>query len=64
MTKEEIKWWLDRGVEPVEWIHQLTEQIDHIMKTDCRAMMIIDKKGDIDWINYPTKEEIEKELEK
>ena len=53
---------LELGVDPVEWIYDLWTQLGHIIKTDCRAMMIIDKKGDIDWINYPTKEQIENEL--
>lgn len=55
---------LELGTDPVEWIYDLWTKLDHIIKTDCRAMMIIDKKGDIDWINYPTKDEINKELGK
>lgn len=53
---------LELGADPVEWIYGLWTQLVHIINTDCRAMMIIDKKGDIDWINYPTKEQIENEL--
>lgn len=62
MTREGIKHMLELGADPVEWIYDLWTKLDHIIKTDCRAMMIIDKKGDIDWINYPTKEQIENEL--
>ena len=64
MTREEIQWELDHGVDPVDWIKQLTDQIERIVTSDCRAMMIIDKSGKIDWSNYPTKEEIKKEIGK
>lgn len=67
MTKEQIDWAIKNLPDPAEFIFQyvssIEKQMHRIVEADCRSILIIDKTGDAEFINYPTKEEIEKAIE-